>query len=344
MWKRIWALFMARNIEFYRDKSALGWSILFPFLIVAGFSLIFGNENQNLYKAGLIGKIDSGATEIKHQLEQFVETKFIDIVEFNSRDGAIDKLKHHRIDILIDTMDGNYWVNESSPKGYIVEKMLFSDKNDEDSGLIKQVVQGEQTTYSEWLFPGILGMNMMFSGLFGVGYVVVRYRKNGLLKRLSVTPVRSYEYLAAQIFSRLFIMLATTITVYICCVFLYDFHCRGSYFTLLIVFFAGAFSMISIGLLIAARISSEELAGGLLNLISWPMMFLSGVWFSLEGTSPWVQWVSKIFPLTHLIECARKIMNDGAGLSEIKFPLIALIFMSALFIFAGSVLFEWTKD
>ncbi len=344
MLKRIWALFMARNIEFYRDKSALGWSILFPFLIVAGFSLMFGNENQDLYKAGLIGKIDAGSAEIKQQLEQFVETKFIDIVYFSSREGAIDKLKHHQIDILIDTGDGNYWINETSPKGYVVEKMLFSDINDAGSGLVKQVVQGEQTTYSEWLFPGILGMNMMFSGLFGVGYVVVRYRKNGLLKRLSVTPVRAYEYLAAQIFSRLFIMLATTSTVYVCCMFLYDFQCRGSYFALLIVFFAGAFSMISIGLLIAARISSEELAGGLLNLISWPMMFLSGVWFSLEGAAPWVQWVSKLFPLTHLIDCARKIMNDGAGLMEVKFQLLALVFMSFLFIFTGSALFQWKKD
>ncbi len=342
MWRRIWALFMARNIEFYRDKSALGWSILFPFLIVAGFSMMFGSEGQSLYKAGIIGK--GAAAETKFEMAAFTDLKYIDFVKFDNRASAVDKLKHHRIDILIDSVDGSYWINETSPNGYIVEKMLLAAAVGNDHGLKKQVVKGEQTTYSEWLFPGILGMNMMFSGLFGVGYVVVRYRKNGLLKRLSVTPVRAYEYLAAQIFSRLFIMLATTITVYICCLFLYDFECRGSYFALLIVFFAGAFSMISVGLLIAARITSEELAGGLLNLISWPMMFLSGVWFSLEGTTPWVQWVSKIFPLTHLIECARKIMNDGAGLMDIKYQLFALIFMSSLFIFAGSILFQWKKD
>ncbi len=344
MLKRIWALFLARTIEFYRDKSSLGWSMLFPFLIVAGFSMMFGDEQQNLYKAGIIEKIQKESTEMENQLKHYKDLQYIDFVEFDSKKAALDKLKHHHLDILINIRTGEYWINDSSPNGYIVEKMLLSVTSNKNSGYTKQLVTGEQIPYSEWLFPGILGMNMMFSGLFGVGFVVVRYRKNGLLKRLSVTPMRAYEYLLSQVLSRLFIMLVTTTIVYVGCVLLYGFQCRGSYLTLFIVFLAGAFSMISIGVLVAARMTSEELAGGLLNLISWPMMFLSGVWFSLEGTTPMIKGLSKIFPLTHLIECARKIMNDGAGIFEIKYQLLILILMSFLFLFAGSVMFEWKKE
>lgn len=333
---------MARNMEFYRDRSALGWSFLFPFLIVAGFSLIFSDQDQNLYKAGIVERPGEALTEDLRDL--FSKMKYIDMISLAEAETGIEKLKHHKIDILIQPSDGRYWINDSSPRGYVVEKILISASVGKDSGFSKQFVTGDQITYSEWLFPGILGMNMMFSALFGVGYTVVRYRKNGLLKRLSVTPVRAFEYLTAQVFSRFFIMLVTTSIVYISCMYFYNFECRGSVFALLAVFSAGAFSMISIGLFVAARISSEELAGGLLNLISWPMMFLSGVWFSLEGTASWVRMASKTLPLTHLIEGARKVMNDGAGFYEIRYQLMVLIIMSAVFIITGSAMFQWKKE
>jgi ABC-type multidrug transport system permease subunit len=102
--------------------------------------------------------------------------------------------------------------------------------------------------------------------------------------------------------------------------------------------------MISLGLLIASRSSSEEFAGGVLNVLSWPMMFLSEVWFSLEGAKPWVQKASKIFPLTHMIDCARRIMNDGAGLYELRWQVLVLAGMSAFFLVLGSLLFKWQKS
>ena len=101
--------------------------------------------------------------------------------------------------------------------------------------------------------------------------------------------------------------------------------------------------MISLGLIVACRSSSEEFAGGILNLITWPMMFLSEVWFSLEGAQPWVRHFSKMLPLTHLTDGARKIMNDGAGLFEIKVHLITLTLMSCAFLLIGSLMFKWQK-
>ncbi|VAW71051.1 Domain of unknown function / Efflux ABC transporter, permease protein [hydrothermal vent metagenome] len=106
----------------------------------------------------------------------------------------------------------------------------------------------------------------------------------------------------------------------------------GSYLNLVLVFTLGVFSMISMGLVVAARVRSEEMAGGMLNMLSWPMMFLSGVWFSLEGLHPWVQKFTLIFPLTHITQAARGIMLDGSSLLDICSNLLSLLVMSAIFI------------
>ena len=103
----------------------------------------------------------------------------------------------------------------------------------------------------------------------------------------------------------------------------------------------GAFCMISLSTVVASRIQSEELAEGLVNLLTWPMMFFSGVWFSLEGTNPTLQKVAQVFPLTHIVNGARAIMIDGAHLSSLGQPLWILTAMSLAFLTLGSALFKW---
>lgn len=335
---------MARNIEFVRDKSSLGWSLLFPFLVIAGFSLMFSGSVNHTYKVAVIKGSGETRKDISNTMDRFTKTRFIESLSMENRADAFRKLNHHSLDMVVDPHTGEYWVSDSSPGSYIAEKMLHAAVKETIEGFTRRSVEGGEIPYVEWLFPGILGMNMMFSGLFGVGYVVVHYRKNGVLKRLSASPMKAWEYLVSQVLSRVVIMFATTAVVYACCAFLYGFTCHGSYLLLILVFFLGSFSMIALGLLVAARITSEELAGGLLNMISWPMMFLSGVWFSLEGSKPWVKSFSQVFPLTHLIDCARLVMNEGAGFQEIRMKLFILLVMSAVFLAAGSLMFEWKKN
>ena len=163
-------------------------------------------------------------------------------------------------------------------------------------------------------------MNMMFSCLFGVGYVVLRYRKNGFLKRLHATPLTAFEFLTAQVLSRLSLILFVTGVLYVGIATIIHFHTAGSIMLLLLVAVIGALSMIALGLIVAARFSSEELVGGLLNLLTWPMMLLSGIWFSLEGSPQWVRWIAGLFPLTHVLDAARAIMLDGAGFAADRSP------------------------
>ena len=116
---------------------------------------------------------------------------------------------------------------------------------------------------------------------------------------------------------------------------------HGSHLSLLLVFALGAATLISLSLIVAARTTSEETAGGLLNLISWPMMFLSGVWFSLEGANPLMQQFAEILPLTHVTAAARAIMIDGASLLDVSYHLVILAGQSILFLAIGAYAFRW---
>lgn len=331
--QRFLSVLKARDREFVRDRSALAWNIVFPLLIILGFAYAFTGDQLDQYKVGVINQ--PADAELG-----FFGTRYMQLIEISEAEKslAISKVKRHQLDILMDASEKRYWINDSSPTGYLLEKVLAGSGGE---GYQKQLVTGQQIRYIDWLIPGVLGMNMMFSALFGVGYVVVRYRKNGVLKRLKATPLTALEFLSAQIVSRLWLIMAITITVYIGCHLLIGFVMRGSYLNLLLVFTLGAFSMISMGLIVAARVRSEEVAGGLLNLFSWPMMFLSGVWFSLEGLHPWVQKLALMFPLTHITQAARGIMMDGAGLMVIMPNLLALLVMSIIFLLLGVWLFRW---
>jgi ABC-type multidrug transport system permease subunit len=103
-------------------------------------------------------------------------------------------------------------------------------------------------------------------------------------------------------------------------------------------------SMISMGLLVSARLASEEISGGIMTLMSWPMVLLSGVFFSLDGAPAWVRSASELLPLTHLLGAARAIMIDGAGLADVSGSLVAMAGMTALFVLIGAAGFRWTQD
>ena len=330
--KRFFSILIARNKEFYRDKGTMIWTFAFPLLVILGFSFAFSGGSQDLYKVAIY---PASATQ---HTEPALHLRYIQYIPVDSLEPAIEKVSRHQYDLLVAPdatgSGGKYWVNSSSPKGYFLEKILPSQ-------FAKQEVTGRETRYVDWLIPGMLAMNMMFSALFGVGYTIVRYRKNGVLKRLKATPLSAVEFLAAQIGSRLTLVLLVSTLVFTGTHLLIGYPMYGSYLHLLLVFALGASSLIGIGLVIAARLRTEEMADGLLNLISWPMMFLSGIWFSLDGMHPWVQKLALIFPLTHVTTAARAVMIDGAGLATIAPQLGVLAGFTLVCLGIGAALFRW---
>ncbi|MBL0714055.1 MAG: ABC transporter permease [Desulfosarcina sp.] len=346
--KRIWVMFKARNYEFFRDKASFGWNFLFPFLLVAGFGILFGGREYVEYKVGVFpapaGMLDKATVDIPEGLKN---TRFLQFVGFASQAAAMAKLRHHKIDFVIQTGSAphRYWISDASHKGYLMEKIFQAGliSLEGAQALRKGRVESAPIRYIDWLFPGILAMNMMFSALWGVGYVVVRYRKNGTLLRLKATPLTAFEYLTAQMLSRLFLLMFTLAVVWFGCDLIFDFNVEGSLVDIFFLFFLGSLSLTALGLVLAARGVSEEFTTGILNFISWPMMFLSEVWFSLEGAPQWVHRVAQIFPLTQLLKAIRKITNDGATLSGVLPEISTLVGMTVLFLAAGACFFSWDR-
>jgi len=331
MFKHFLAVLTARNKEFTRDRSSLAWNILFPFLLVVGLSLAFSNDKRDRFKIGVY--------PAEHQLQaEFLELDYIRYLEIDDLEDATVKVSKHQLDMLLDLSDDTYYVNDSAPNGYMLEQILV---NSPGMNLSKTQVSGDDVRYVDWALPGILGMNLMFSCLFGVGYVIVRYRKNGVLKRLKATPLSAFSFLSAQVASRLLLSISVTIIIYIGTKLFLNTTMNGSHVLLLLVFVLGALSLISLSLLMSTRTSSEELAGGLLNLMVWPMMVLSGVWFSLEGAHPMLQKLSLIFPLTHVTSAARAIMIDSAGFLQILPNLLVLAVSTIVLLVLAAWFFKW---
>jgi ABC-type multidrug transport system permease subunit len=342
MWQRILAVLVARNREFYRDSAGLIWNILMPVMMIVAFAFIFGGEPTDLFKIGVIdpngAQRDAG----------FLATPYIDFIAIDASqtdiDAAVTKVQRHQLDLLVDLRSTPaYWVNPDSPNGTIAERLLLGAFAGSQAAASpeRRAAAGEALSYADWVLPGVLAMNVMFSSLWGVGWVVVRYRKNGVLRRLKATPLRPFEFLTAQVLSRLLVVLGSSTVVFIGAAIILDFPMRGSYATLILIYTAGALCMISLGLTVASRLRTEELADGLLNLMSWPMLLLSGVWFSMEGATPAARLLSEAMPLTHLVDAARGIMIDGAGVIDILPQLGLLLLLAALLLTLAAWMFRW---
>jgi ABC-type multidrug transport system permease subunit len=330
----------ARSLEFLRDKSAVGWNVVFPILLVLGLAYIFSGPGQPMFKVGVLAPAN---TVLDTALHPFFGTPQVQFYPEDQRGPALHKVQLQRIDMLLDltTKPGRYWVNDQSPKGKLLEQLLHGAGGEP---LQRQATTGAQVHYVDWVAPGVLAMSMMFSCLFGIGYVIVRYRKNGYLKRLNATPLRAFEFLLAQLFSRLVLIVLVNALVFSACRLLLHLRMEGSYWALIVLTVLAAFAMIAMGLVVSARISSEELAGGILNVIATPMMVICGVFFSIDGAPRALQIVAQLLPLTHLVNGARAIMLDGADLRQIAPNLLALAAMSVFYLLLGATLFKWRQD
>ncbi|NNM54014.1 MAG: ABC transporter permease [Spirochaetales bacterium] len=345
MIRQFLAIFRARSMEFLRDRGTFFWNLLFPIVLVAGFALAFGQPDEKVFKIGVIGPT-TGIPAILSS-PQFQQVPY----PADQEAEALKKLRQHQLDLAVAPAQHRYWMNAESGKSILAERLLAdelklaaSSMNPSTPALslwAKGAVTGKPIRYVDWAVPGVISMNMLFSCLFGVGYVLVRYRKNGVLKRLKATPVSALTFLVAQAVSRLVIVLGTVVVVYAGTDFFLHFTMNGSYFDLLLVTVLGIVCLISLGLVFAARFRSEELANGLMNLLTFPMIVFSGVFFSLEGAPAPVRAAAEIFPLTHLIHAERQIMLNGAGLLQVAPDLGALALMTVVFLAIAAWLFKW---
>jgi len=339
--QRFWAVLIARNLEFFRDRSTFIFNLILPIALVFGFAFAFPGDGGTSFKVGTVGQTPVAGSAMD---TPFLHYKYINLISYSSLETPLDRLAHHQIDMVIDFSKGEYYVNEASSNGYVLEKMLASAPAPGVTSapvFAKKTVSGAPIRYVDWLIPGIIGINILFSSLSGVGFVIVRYRRNGVLKRFKATPLKPIEFVGAQVLSRFFIVAFMSFVIFAGTDLVLHFRMAGSWALLVLVNALAILCMIALGLLFASRIKSEEASGGLMNIITWPMTILSGVFFSLEGTPAAMQAASRVFPITYYIEASRAIMLDGAGIAKISGDLAALAAMTVIFFVAAALLFKW---
>src|SRR5690554_322618 len=324
-------LFIARNKEFYRDKSSLSWAFILPILIIVGCAFAFSGNNQTILTIAYYLS-DSQPKDLSALSQSFSHWMAYDDIN-----TAKQRLAQHQLDAFVDQTSKTIWLNPESNQSLLIQQLLQSNPNNYE---IEELL-GQSIRYVDWVLPGVLGMNIMFASLFGVGYVLVRYRKNGVLKRLQATPISAFTFLSAQVASRLYLVVASNALIFIASWYLLDLVFVGSGLDLLITAIIGAMAMIALALLIACRTASEELAGGLLNTATWPMMFLSGIWFSLDDTPEAMQLLANFLPLTHLVNAARDIMINGASLWDVAPNLLALLLSTVICLLLAAKFFRW---
>lgn len=345
--KKLLALIKARNLEFFRDRAALAWTLIFPFIVLAGFAYGYSGKSEPILTVRAFG---TGISE-NAIVRSFRETPGLDFQVVTEETAMMKKLSRYEADLglqLSTSGDGLvYFTNPDSERGKLAEQLLRQAHLAQTfprPGIEARSVPGKKVRYADWLLPGLLAMNIMFGSMFGVGYVIVRYRKNGVLKRLRATPLSALQFLCAQVVSRMMLMGTTSFLVVGGAMLLIGFRPANFPSNMVdLILFLGVSSaaMISVGLVVAAQISSEEVADGVLNLMTWPMIFLSGIWFSLDGASSWVLMISKLMPLTYVVKGLRAILIDGARFTELLPEVGILLVITAVLISIGSALFKW---
>ena len=230
---------------------------------------------------------------------------------------------------------------ESRLARYAVEAALLNAK--ESASALPEVKHLEQagSRYIDFLLPGLIGMNLMGGGMWGVGFVLVDMRVRKLLKRFLATPMRRSDFLLAVMLSRLFFTLTDIVILLVFGYLMFEVRCQGDYVSLGAVVLLGGAAFAGIGLLVASRVETIETVSGVMNLVMLPMWILSGVFFSSERFPSEVQPLINALPLTALNQALRGIMLEGKSLAAL-WPQIGVLGAYAAGTFAVALrIFRW---
>jgi ABC-type multidrug transport system permease subunit len=204
-----------------------------------------------------------------------------------------------------------------------------------------KLVTDPGSRYIDFLIPGLLGFNLMQSGLWGVGFVLVEMRVRKLIKRFTATPMSRIHFLLSFVLVRAFFLLGELPLLLAFARWVFDVPIRGSLLLIVALSALGSLVFAGIGLLIAARAQTTQTVAGLINLVTLPMAICSGVFFSAARFPDVVQPIIKVLPLTALIESVRVVMLDGAGLTAIAWKTTILLIWGLVSFGIALRLFRW---
>ena len=337
----MYQLALSRLREFYREPEAVFWVFGFPIVLAFALGLAFRNTGPGELQIGVAaGPRDSVIAAVLDSSPRLVAS-VLDTATASAR------LRSGRIALLVVPGDPLVYRYDSTRTESGLARLEVDDVVQRAQGRTDRVaIREDRTTapgsrYIDFLIPGLLGMNLLGSGIWGVGFSVVQARQRKLLKRYMATPMRRSHYLLSFIFSRLVFLILEVAALVGCGWLLFGVAVRGSLATLVGISVLGAFAFAGLGLLVASRAKTIEGVSGLMNLVMLPMWILSGTFFSYsrfpDAMIPFV----KALPLTALNDALRAIMVDGAGLMSLGAPLAIVVAWGAVSFAVALKIFRW---
>ncbi len=332
-------LTLVRYREFVREPEALFWVFAFPILLAVGLGIAFRNRPPEVLKIAAV------SPELARSLRQ---EPLLDVQEFDWN-AAKEALRTGKVALLAVPGPGGaveYDYDATNPDGRAT-RLLADRAVQRAAGRVDPVITSDRLTrengsrYIDFLIPGLLGMNLMGSGIWSMGFAIVDARRKKLLKRLVASPMPRPYYLLSFLFSRISMLVIEVGVLLGFGALIFKVPIRGSFLDLAAICVLGALSFTAIGLLLASRVKTIEAASGLMNVVMMPMWIASGVFFSSQKFPNAVQPLIKILPLTAVIDALRANMLQGANLGQLA-PQIAIMSFYLIVGFGLALkLFRW---
>ena len=301
-----------RTIAFLRQPEAVFWVFAFPLVLSAVLGFAFQGREPAPSRVGVIGEV--GVWERRLESDPRLE-----VFRFATREEADRRLAGGHLDALILSFEPpELRLDPARAEAELARlRVLVAVGGLEQDALAIEEVTENGARYIDFLFPGLLGMSLMGTGLWAIGFAVADMRQRKVLKRFLVTPMRRASFLASFITSRLMFLAAELILITAFGVWVLDVPLHTSIFAFTVVATVGALAFSAIGLLAASRVRTIEGASGLINLVIVPMWLGSGVFFSYERFPEQLHPLLRALPLTALNDALRVGMIDGAGLVQV---------------------------
>jgi ABC-type multidrug transport system permease subunit len=336
-------LTMTRVREFLREKEAVFWVFVFPVLMTFALGIAFRNTAPDK----TLVAIEAGSTKASETASMLSRSPDITATVL-SPDEAAQALRSGKVSIVVKPVNDTfeYHFDPTRPESRTA-RLLVDDVLQRGKGRADVVSVGETRVtepgarYVDFLVPGLIGMNLMGSGLWGLGFTVVIARSRKILKRFAATPMRRSHYLLSFMLSRLVFLVLEVAAVIAFAWVAFGFTVRGSWLSVALITMLGGFTFSGLGLLVAARPTTIEGVSGLMNFIMLPMWLLSGTFFSSERFPLILQPFIQALPLTALNNALRALMNEGASLSSNWAAIAVLVAWCVISFVVALKIFKW---
>ncbi len=329
--------------EFWRRPEALFWTYGFPLIMLLGLGFAFRDAKALPLHVEVRG---SNATEIIQKLEA-AKTDLV-VAEYDD-DHWQKRLQSGRVNAVIESAGSLdsfvIWAEENRAESrtarWIVESTLRSKDASTQTQVEVKSLDVPGSRYIDFLVPGMMAMNLMGGGLWGVGFAIVDLRVRKLLKRLLATPMSKFHFMASLMIVRMVFAVCELTALILFSYFVFGVGCQGSLLELVAVLFIGGVSFVSIGLLIASRVQTIEAISGLMNLVMVPMWILGGIFFSNERFPEVVQPILRSLPVVALVDSLRAIMLDGRSILQLWQPITVMFIWTIVCFTIATRIFRW---